>query len=200
MDIRMASKDDDLGAIAGLIYQTDPYIFPAAFYSEALARKLLPKMFLSSGNVFCIENICVAVEKQVPVGIAIVLPGNYNQTFDYEKFAHDNKAPDLFIYTAKKYFVPLTSYVQSEDQVYISCICVHQSLRGNGIGEQLLSYVIERNKDKEQLLHVLSDNVNAIDLYKKVGFRILKQEPGFSLDENKPSCYLMRRDNYFEKG
>lgn len=56
------------------------------------------------------------------------------------------------------------------EELYLTSAC-----RGKGYGKQALEYIIEqyRNKAARIRLEVVSDNENAIRLYKKLGFEVL---------------------------
>lgn len=67
-------------------------------------------------------------------------------------------------------------YWQVQDDVQINNVAVHPDCRGRGIGEALLSSVIEKMKDGSVgfiSLEVRCSNAPALGLYGKLGFRII---------------------------
>ena len=56
------------------------------------------------------------------------------------------------------------------DTVSIYYIGISERYRKNGLGEYLLRYVIDHNPNKSFNLMCLSENYNALNLYKKMGF------------------------------
>ena len=72
-------------------------------------------------------------------------------------------------------------------------ICVKDTYRHQGIAFFMLTKLLERNAKNTVELTVLKDNVNAINLYKKLGFKIIgepfKDYGGYNLPEE--YCYKM---------
>jgi predicted GNAT family acetyltransferase len=58
----------------------------------------------------------------------------------------------------------------------VSAVCTHPNFRGRGYGNALMSTVITgiMNRGETPFLHVKTDNP-AVDLYKKLGFRVRAQ-------------------------
>jgi len=59
----------------------------------------------------------------------------------------------------------------------VSAVCTHPDFRGMGYAKALMLHVMKIILDNSftPFLHVLSNNSNAIELYKAIGFRIRKQ-------------------------
>jgi len=59
----------------------------------------------------------------------------------------------------------------------VSAVCTHPDFRGRGYAKALMLYVMKIILDNSftPFLHVLSNNSNAIELYKTIGFRTRKQ-------------------------
>ena len=59
----------------------------------------------------------------------------------------------------------------------VSAVCTHPDFRGMGYAKSLMLHVMKIILDNSftPFLHVLSNNDNAIELYKTIGFRIRKQ-------------------------
>jgi len=59
----------------------------------------------------------------------------------------------------------------------VSAVCTHPDFRGIGYAKTLMLHVMKIILDNSFIpfLHVLSNNTNAIELYKTIGFRIRKQ-------------------------
>ena len=59
----------------------------------------------------------------------------------------------------------------------VSAVCTHPDFRGMGYAKALMLHVMKIILDNSftPFLHVLSNNINAIELYKTIGFRTRKQ-------------------------
>ena len=59
----------------------------------------------------------------------------------------------------------------------VSAVCTHPDFRGLGYAKALMLHVMKIILDNSftPFLHVLSDNINAIELYKAIGFRTRKE-------------------------
>jgi len=59
----------------------------------------------------------------------------------------------------------------------VSAVCTHPDFRGLGYAKALMLHVMKLILDNSftPFLHVLSNNINAIELYKTIGFRTRKQ-------------------------
>ncbi len=80
------------------------------------------------------------------------------------------------------------------DEGEIVSISVHPDYRGLGIGNKLMETFISLLKNKggkRCFLQVRVSNITAIEFYKKLGFKILKREKRYYLDED---AYLMKKD------
>lgn len=59
----------------------------------------------------------------------------------------------------------------------ISAVCVHPEFRGKGLAEYLIRTIAEKilKRGETPFLHVFSDNLPALSLYKKLGFSIRRK-------------------------
>ena len=64
-----------------------------------------------------------------------------------------------------------------EPYLEVSAVCTHPDFRGKGYAKALMLHVMKIILDNSFIpfLHVLSDNTNAIELYKTIGFRTRKR-------------------------
>jgi len=188
--IRYANKNDDIKKMAQLIYETDPYIYPALLGEKESGIDILSSIIKRNDAVFCYENILVAVMENEIVGVLVCLNKYYtwHMNFDFDL------KPPYWDYTSENYMSKLHEYM-SDDTLYISNISVDQKSHNKGIGSALIDYVLSHNKSKQLALHVLTDNKNAIHLYERKGFKIIQEDQGFSVNEDEVvKCYYMRTD------
>lgn len=62
--------------------------------------------------------------------------------------------------------------IHGDDPIAISMLFVNPKIQGSGIGNKLLKFVIDSFKNRNFILKVFTDNIHAINLYKKHGFFI----------------------------
>ncbi len=87
-------------------------------------------------------------------------------------------SPETFLVVSLNgHVVGYSASVLRGSEGHIISIAVHPSYRGIGIGEKLLRENVKRLKDlgaKKIVLEVKVDNIQALSLYRKLGFRIIK--------------------------
>lgn len=183
----------DLLAIARLIYDTDPYIYPA-MCSAAEAEKIFPCL-LSAGtdSMFRKQNLFVARLDGIIVGVILWHSGPL--VWEHKAFIEACNSQNIsiaptFEQVAQEY---LSTYDQPTADISIINICVEPSVRSRGVGTEMLKAFIARHKCESMELVTLTENTIAIDLYKRNGFEIQREEGGFSIDPQKPRCYIMSR-------
>jgi ribosomal-protein-alanine N-acetyltransferase len=90
------------------------------------------------------------------------------------------------------YLKPALSLKSFEKKSVVSSIAIDKNFRGSGFAERLLRSSIEEmkvNGISSVLLYVNINNLPAIHLYKKIGFREIKQVK--NICGQKESCYEM---------
>ncbi len=98
-------------------------------------------------------------------------PSSYLETLAY-------LSPETFLVVSLNgSIVGYSASVLRGSEGHIISIAVHPDYRGIGIGEKLLRENIKRLKDsgaKRVVLEVRIDNIQALKLYQKLGFKIVK--------------------------
>ncbi len=103
---------------------------------------------------------------------------------EYDDFWNEKILKDEFYNENSEYFVICEDEIVcgfaglwfNIDEAHIMNIAVRKDFRKNGIGSELLSFLIDEAKSKEKMcitLEVRDDNTPAIELYKKFNFDIL---------------------------
>lgn len=85
---------------------------------------------------------------------------------------------DTFVYEDEENIKGFISIINNE---FIGALFVDIDCQGNGIGKELINYVI--NKYKKLNLAVYKDNKKSVDFYINRGFKIVKEQ------ENEDSAY-----------
>ena len=91
-----------------------------------------------------------------------------------EKEFSTNPYLKIITYVEKDKIIGFLLYSLIYDRIEIEQFEVITKERGRGIGDKLLNYLIEKYKDsdiKNITLEVKEDNIIAINLYKKYGFK-----------------------------
>ena len=186
-----------LKEIAELIYDTDPYIYPAMFNSKSEALQLLPELFRNGDKMFALDNLFVAQMDKHIIGLILWVKGPllWNDNVLLECADKKNLLVSKHLNVVKgQYF---SSYRNTDkNEVSIINVCVETQFRKNGIGKGMLEAFFRetRIKDCRCELYVLSNNISAIQLYRDYGFNIVNEIPGFSTEEKKPRCFRMVRE------
>ena len=104
-------------------------------------------------------------------------PQDTVDNFTYEltkKEFSTNPYLKIITYVEKDKIIGFLLYSLIYDRIEIEQFEVITKERGRGIGDKLLNYLIEKYKDsdiKNITLEVKEDNIAAINLYKKYGFK-----------------------------
>ena len=92
----------------------------------------------------------------------------------------ENPFSKYLVYIYENNVIAFCYYYEIYDKLEISYIFVKDEFRNKKIASKLMKYLIENNKDKYNItLEVKKDNVNAIKLYKKFGFKEVALRKGY---------------------
>lgn len=177
--IRPINVATDLEAVAGLIYDTDAYLFPFLFGSRATALPVLRQLVALTDNSFSHRYIQVSAAGAAVQGILI---GYDHRTIDKQKEAADFKRvlPVLDQLLLVPKFWILSPFMDKSDVTgrYIQNVCVVPAARGQGIGSQLIRHFCQ-SKPTDVWLDVELQNKGALSLYERLGFRIASKKTIF---------------------
>lgn len=99
----------------------------------------------------------------------------------------NNPFTKIYLYENKGFIIVSKYYERLE----IDYIFVLEEYRKNGIASKLINYIIKENKDVENItLEVSVENIPAINLYKKLGFKVVATREKYY---NGIDAYLMER-------
>ncbi len=92
----------------------------------------------------------------------------------------ENPFSKYLVYIYENNVIAFCYYYEIYDKLEISYIFVKEEFRNKKIASKLMKYLIENNKDKYNItLEVKKDNINAIKLYKKFGFKEVALRKGY---------------------
>lgn len=197
-------SDNQYKEISGLIYDTDPYIYPALFGNGEAGRRnsqiVLPVLFEEDKDtMFKKTNLFLLYSGSSVVGVLLWKKGTMAWN------------ADCLLDAAEKYRIELNKenvmkvsreyiddrYTDSDlgegNIISLINVCISNAERGRGLGQQILSRFIALHENEQMHLCVLADNPGAIRLYSNNGFQIVGSYKGFSLENNKPTAFEMER-------
>lgn len=169
----------DLRQVAGLIYDTDEYLFPFLFGSRQKALPVLEQLVVREANSFSHRHIWCDVDAGAVRGILI---GYDHRTIDKDAEEADFRAVLPFwdqVTLFFKYLI-LRPFMDKSDVtgVYIQNVCVAEAARGRGIGSGLIRHFCSLHQ-RDCFLDVELGNKQALALYERLGFRIASKKTVF---------------------
>ena len=194
-ELDILTHPSDYRETAEIIYNTDPYIYHDLFGDSENAQKVLSFSFDNPGSVFYKRAVYIVKSKITGEVISSALFHTNDFVWDTNVMLQDfEKAgivPPESFFAAAEYMIKTYNFRK------IGCsmcnISVKENYRHQGIAFFMLTKLLERNSKSTVELTVLKDNVNAINLYKKLGFKIIgepfKDYGGYNLPEE--YCYKM---------
>ena len=187
--------DEEFESIAGLIYDTDAYIYPAMFETREKAQRLIPELIKTNDSMFHLNNFFIAKYNNKIVGLVLWTKGSL--VWSKEHFINISNKFRIGIskyldFVTEKY---VRSYEQAttEDTIAIINFCVTADMRNTKIGSHMMEKFLYEHKDQHLELCVLEENPSAVRLYKKYGFEETSRYGGFSVDNRKLICIGMER-------
>ncbi len=91
----------------------------------------------------------------------------------FETYINNNKN-HIYIIISNKQNIGFLDYQVNNKMVEINNICIDKKHQGKGIGTYILKNIINSNLDKTISLQVFIQNKKAINLYTKLGFKIIQ--------------------------
>ena len=186
--------------IAKLIYDTDPYIYPALFESRVDAIEMIAYLILTrKDEMFTLDNIFVIENDKEVKGIILWKKGPLAWSrILFKEIAKEKKIriSEHFDYVCDKYFDSYND-VSLDNKISLINVCVNSCYRGIGLGKRMLEEFLKKHKKEEIELCVLKDNKKAVELYKEAGFNVVAERKGFSVNDEKPGCLdMVRTEKY----
>lgn len=195
-DIDSCLSGRQMREIAGLIYDTDRYIYQGMFGSRQNAIKVIPTLL--SGNedrMFRVSNLYAAVMEEEIVGLILWVKGKLQWNPGVLCEVLRNLGIESPEYLNEVYSQYLSRYDSTDNYEKISLlnVCIDRKKRNTGIGRRLLMSFLEKHPKEDMELCVLKDNEGAVKLYQDCGFLVVEEYPGFSTNPIKPKAVGMTR-------
>jgi hypothetical protein len=195
MTLSNVEKGDDFFKIIRLIYETDDYIYPQMCGGDYVYFEKIMLHHLNTECIFSYKNIVTAKKNGDIMGI--ILSFTKDQLLPQFPKYGEFEVKECYSATIKDYFQKLVAGV-SADCLYINNICVDKKYRGMGVGYALIQYAKKNSVKDKIVLDCLAENLSAIALYEKCGFKIVDRFLGYSGNNAKPiSCLKLETQRYY---
>ncbi|MDE5931841.1 MAG: GNAT family N-acetyltransferase, partial [Lachnospiraceae bacterium] len=185
----------ELQCLSALVYETDPYIYPALFSSREQALRVLPQVFRDGTDILFNLNNCFIIRSQKEIaGLLLWHMGPIQWLGEdlYTRLKSDSESTASGFELVKKEYFDGYQHI-SDSSISIINVCVAEKMRGKGVGNALLDAFIKEHLENEMELLVLCDNYPALSLYTAFRFQPVRKLAGFSMDKEKPDCMQMCR-------
>lgn len=193
INCRPCLPSDNFGAIALCLYQTDPYIYPHLCNgNKEDAVSLLAECISIENNVFYYKNLTIAEAEGKIVGVICAISCNKVYSF-LDGLSVSKKYLPYVRAVNEGYFLPLFEENLRLVGKNIVNVCTLDAYRKRGVGSMLLDYYLQQVKGVPVYLEVVADNVIAIRLYEKFGFRLIEKRNGYEPSGAELPCYLFLR-------
>lgn len=189
--------EQQLRDIAGLIYDTDKYIYPMLFSSREQAKEILPMLFASNeDNMFNLNNIfCGMVGKRV---VSLILHKRGPLVWKSDRLMElasilDITLPNTVDIVEKNYFSGYDATLPDTTAILNCCVNSNYRMRNEiRLGTRMMQAFIEHHQERLEL-YVLQETNAAMRLYLRTGFKLSRKCNGFSADNRDLPCYFMYR-------
>lgn len=190
--------EQQLVDIAGLIYDTDRYIYPPMFSREQ-AKRLLPLLFAGNEDkMFSLDNIFCAMAGDRIIGLILHKNGPLNwNSGPLVKYAGimDETLPETMRTVEHEYFRESDSTPDGATAILNCCVNSNYRMRNDiRLGTRMMQAFVAEHPERLEL-YVLQETPAAMRLYLRAGFQTSEQHKcnGFSIDHRQLPCYFMYR-------
>lgn len=190
--------EQQLVDIAGLIYDTDRYIYPPMFTREQ-AKRLLPLLFAGNEDrMFSLDNIFCAMAGNRIIGLILHKNGPLNwNSGPLVKYAGimDETLPETMRTVEYEYFWEYDSTPDDATAILNCCVNSNYRMRNDiRLGTRMMQAFVAEHSERLEL-YVLQETPAAMRLYLRAGFQTSEQHKcnGFSIDHRQLPCYFMYR-------
>lgn len=186
---------DLLESIAGLIYDTDPYIYPAMFGTRDNALELVPELIRENDTMFRLDNLYIAEYEEEIIGLVLWVRGKLTWSKEqFVKVAKDHRIPvSGYLDQVTDRYIRSYADIANEEAISVINFCISEEVRGIGTGSQLMESFLREHRGEQIELCVLEENSGAVRLYQKYGFTENERYRGFSVDDRELVCISMEK-------
>ncbi len=184
-------KKTDYERVIHLILSADPYTYTNLFGGEEKAQKIMPFLFENENSIFHKRNFfCCEYEGEV-IGICSLFFHyiDWNEDTFFEAFILANEAyPQTFKEACQSFKQEYNSFTVG---VSICQVSILKNYRNQGVGTFLLQKILKIYGNAPIQLFVNKDNLAAIHLYSKFGFKIISEVEDYA-GPNRPKLKVLK--------
>ncbi len=201
-ELSLLSFQTDYCETAELIYNTDPFIYSDIFGDMNNAKKVLIRSFENADSVFYKKAVYIVKYRPTDEVVSVALCHSndfkWNEDSMLRDFANSGVVPPRSFFGASEYMEKTYNYRKLGSSM---CnISVKESFRRRGVGFYMLDSLLSSSDAEIIELTVLENNIAAIRLYEKLGFKIvgdafddyggynLPAVKSYKMIRNKPLC------------
>lgn len=111
------------------------------------------------------------------IRLGLKLNPNFNKLYNYDSL--NKEVNKTYIITTDDKLIGFIHIQDLVDEIDIIDIVIDDIYRRKGYGYKLIADILDKYKDKTFILEVSSDNIAAINLYKKLGFEEINIRKGY---------------------
>lgn len=193
---KLKITDANLKRIAGLIYDTDNYIYPHMFGSRENAEIVIPKLLRGNKDImFSLDNLFVCEWCEEIIGIILWYDGALKwSSAELRKVMKEEgiEIPCTLKDVQKEYMSGYNAGSR-DGKISILNVCLAPKSRGQKIAPKMLLAFLGEHKGADMELCVLTGNSEAVKLYRKCGFSITGRENAYPSNKQGHERYLMER-------
>ncbi|ODN29693.1 GNAT family N-acetyltransferase [Fervidobacterium thailandense] len=174
METIRRAEPSDADVVASLVLETGQRFLPLIFGPHV--KLILGKLIRIPGTILYIDNIYVLEgEDRKVVGAIVAFPGKTIRKRSFKTMLTLFRIMGFELFKRLPNMILILSRNKvRNDEFYISNIAVDKSHRGKGFGSKLMKFAEKLASNvgaKRIVLDVENTNINAIELYKKLGYR-----------------------------
>ena len=171
------NDDEEIAAIGKLIYETDPYVYPAFFDNNDTLSMKCAKAMLTRDTLFNYKNIKLGKINGKTAGFMVILekfPENNYEEMEQAMLESLGYLTPKFEHAMEGYFQTLN---YEWEGLQIMSLAVLPEFRQKRVATRMLNSLPSKNTYS---LACVKDNQKARDLYRKCGFTFKYEYPGYT--------------------
>lgn len=154
---------------------------------------------LAIENIIDVQELAKKIWKTTYLDIISQAQIDYmlNEMYHQDKIKQQiNENHFWFLIQSNQQDIGFTHFFIQNDGLFLSKIYILENFQGNGIGKEVLNYIVAKTKElnlNKIVLRVNKNNKKAITAYQKFGFKITKEDILILTNEYVMDDYIMEK-------